>query len=48
MNLFIKGVLIGVAKIIPGVSGAMMAVSFNIYDKLINCITHFFDDSRII
>lgn len=46
MNLFIKGFLIGIAKIIPGVSGAMMAVSFNIYDKLINCITHFFDDSK--
>ena len=44
MDLFIKGFIIGIAKIIPGVSGAMIAVSFSIYDKLIDAITHFFDD----
>ena len=46
MKLFIKGFIIGIAKIIPGVSGAMIAVSFNIYDKLINSITNFFDDKK--
>jgi putative membrane protein len=44
VNLFIKGFIVGIAKIIPGVSGAMIAVSFSIYDKLINAITCFFDD----
>ena len=40
------GFVIGIAKIIPGVSGAMIAVSFSIYDKLINAVTNFFDDKR--
>ena len=46
MSLFLKGFIIGIAKIIPGVSGAMIAVSFGIYDKLINAVTHFFDDKK--
>ena len=46
MKLFIKAFIIGIAKIIPGVSGAMLAVSFSIYDKLINSITNFFDDKK--
>lgn len=46
MNLFLKGFIIGIAKIIPGVSGAMIAVSFSIYDRLIEAITHFFDDKK--
>ena len=45
MDLFIKGFIIGVGKIIPGVSGAMIAVSFGLYDRLIESITHFFDDA---
>ena len=46
MSLFIKGFIIGIAKIIPGVSGSMIAVSFSIYDKLIDSVTHFFDDKK--
>lgn len=46
MTLFIKGFIIGIAKIIPGLSGAMLAVSFSIYDKLIDTVTHFFDDVK--
>ena len=46
MILFFKGFIIGIAKIIPGVSGAMLAVSFGIYDKLINAITNFFDNKK--
>lgn len=46
MNLFFMGFIIGIAKVIPGVSGAMVAVSFSIYDRLINAITNFFDDKR--
>ena len=44
MLLFIEGLLVGMAKIIPGVSGAMLLVSFNIYEKLINAIKNFFDN----
>lgn len=46
MNLFFKGFIIGIGKIIPGVSGAMIAVSFNIYDRLINAVSNFFDNKK--
>ena len=46
MNLFLKGFIIGIAKIIPGVSGSMIAVTFGIYDRLINAITNFFNDKK--
>ncbi len=36
---FLKGILIGVANIIPGVSGGTMAVSMGVYDQLISAIT---------
>lgn len=42
MNLLkeiVKGILIGVANIIPGVSGGTLAVSVGVYDKLIRSIT---------
>lgn len=42
--LLIKGFLVGLGKIIPGVSGALLAINFNIYEKLINSLTNFFDD----
>lgn len=37
---FLKGVLIGVANIIPGVSGGTMAVSMGVYDKIIKAINN--------
>ncbi len=36
----IKGVFIGIANVIPGVSGGTMAVSLGIYDKLIASISN--------
>lgn len=36
----IKGVFVGIANVIPGVSGGTMAVSFGIYDKLLNAISN--------
>lgn len=36
----VKGMIIGIANIIPGVSGGTMAVSMGIYDKLIHALTH--------
>ena len=41
-----KGMIIGLANIIPGVSGGTMAVSMGIYDKLIHCISHFFSEIK--
>ena len=31
--LVLKGILIGIGKIIPGVSGAMIAITLGIYEK---------------
>ncbi len=42
--LFLKGFIIGLAKIIPGVSGAMIAIYLNIYEKLLDSITNFFSN----
>ena len=42
----LKGAVIGIANIIPGVSGGTMAVSMGIYDKLIYCITHLFKELK--
>lgn len=42
----LKGILIGIANIIPGVSGGTMAVSMGIYDRLIHCISHPFKDLK--
>lgn len=46
MNIkeFISGIIVGIAKIIPGLSGAVVMISFNLYDKAIRAITNFFDD----
>lgn len=42
----LKGMIIGLANIIPGVSGGTMAVSMGIYDKLIHCVTHFTSEMK--
>jgi putative membrane protein len=42
--LFIKGFIIGLGKIMPGVSGAIIAIGLNLYEKLINAIIYFFND----
>lgn len=39
IRLIVIGVILGVANVIPGVSGGTLAVVFNIYDRLINVIT---------
>ena len=44
--LVIKGFFMGIANIIPGVSGGTLAITMNIYEKLINTINHFFKDIK--
>ena len=44
MLLFLKSFIVGIGKIIPGVSGALLAINFGIYEKLLDSITNFFDD----
>lgn len=40
--LFLKGMLIGVANIIPGVSGGTLMITLGIYEQIIDVISHFF------
>lgn len=48
MNIseLIKGIIIGIAKIIPGLSGAVLMISFNLYDRAIEAITNFFGNPK--
>lgn len=43
---FLKGIVIGIANIIPGVSGGTLAVVLNIYDKLTESIGSFFTANK--
>ena len=42
----LKGFIIGIGKIIPGVSGSVLAISMGIYDRIIKSISHFFSDIK--
>lgn len=46
LKTMLKGALIGVAMIIPGVSGGTIAVLLDIYDKLINAISNLKKDFK--
>ena len=46
LRMVLKGMVIGIANIIPGVSGGTMAVSMGIYDKLIHSVTHLLKDFK--
>lgn len=39
VKLFIQGFIVGIGKIIPGVSGAMFAMMFGIYEKALDIIS---------
>lgn len=44
--LTVKGFFIGIANIIPGVSGGTLAITLGIYEKLIETISHFFKNLK--
>lgn len=44
--LFIKGILIGIGKVIPGVSGSLIAVMLHVYEEAIFAINHFFQHPK--
>lgn len=46
IKMILKGVVMGVANIIPGVSGGTMAVSMGVYDKMIHAATHLFSEFK--
>ena len=46
LKLIIQGFIVGMGKIIPGVSGAMLAMLMGIYEDLMKAVTRFFDDKK--
>ena len=44
--LVLKGFLLGIANIIPGVSGGTLAITLGIYQDLIGAISHFFKNLK--
>ena len=52
IKIILKGFIVGIGKIIPGVSGSMLAMMMGIYEKLIQAITNFFtnikENSRLL
>ena len=44
--LVIKGFVIGIANVIPGVSGGTLALTLGIYEKLIKAISHFLSNLK--
>ena len=42
--LFIKGLIIGIGKVMPGVSGALLAINFKVYDRIVGSLVNFFSD----
>ena len=44
--LFLIGILIGTGMVIPGVSGAVIAVIFGVYDKMIKSLTKLFKNFK--
>jgi len=39
IKTFIEGFIIGLGKIMPGVSGSVMAICFGVYERLIECLS---------
>ena len=46
IKAILRGMVIGIANIIPGVSGGTMAVAMGIYDKMIHAATHLFSEFK--
>lgn len=44
--LYLKGIIIGIGKIVPGVSGALIAMSLNLYERCLLSITNFFNNVK--
>ena len=46
LKLIVQGFIVGVGKIIPGVSGSMLAMFMGLYEPLMEAVTQFFDDKK--
>ncbi len=46
IKLFFKGFIMGIANIIPGVSGGTLAIILGIYERFLEAISHFFQNFK--
>lgn len=46
LSEIIKGVLIGTANILPGVSGGTLAISMGVYEQVLHALTHLHKETR--
>ena len=44
--LFLKGFIIGLGKVIPGVSGSLLAISLGVYEKSLHAIQNLWKEKR--
>lgn len=44
--LILKGFVLGIANVIPGVSGGTLAITLGIYERMIEAISHFFKNFK--
>ncbi len=44
--LIVKGMIVGIANVIPGVSGGTLMITLGIYEKVIGIISHFFKNFK--
>ena len=44
--LIVKGMIIGLANVIPGVSGGTLMITLGIYEQVIDIISHFFSNFK--
>lgn len=44
--LFLKGFIIGIGKIIPGVSGSLLAISMGLYEEILKRVEHLFKNFK--
>ena len=46
MKLFIKGIIIGLGKILPGISGSILAIRLNVYEDIITSLNTIFKNFK--
>lgn len=46
MKLFLIGCIIGIGKVLPGVSGSILAIRLHVYEEGIEAIVNFFKDKK--
>ena len=48
LRFFTAGIFIGVSELLPGISGATVALMFGVYEKILNFLSKFKDLNLMI